>query len=613
MECSFIRCSQVVIMLSAFLTACGHFSGPQKSNFKDTELHHLNPAPSFMSPVSVAPGEDEINPLHIQSKADYHFTLAEAFSLEGRTAKAIEEFKLAQVYDQSSLVIRLRIAAEYSKLGLLSEALELTNEVLLLDPKNLKALMLQGSLYSALKMYEKSFELFDQVAVWYPDQLDAHFLSGALLAELERYNEAVKRLEKLAIHPENKEPEKTYFYLGRLFIERKDQADTERAKKYLKKAYELKPSWEDPLLSLAQLLQSDQKEQEAVVLLEKHQETQGPSVEVAQALTRIYLAKENFTEALPHLKMIDSVDQTNYNVKIQIALILIEKQQYPEAALQLQQILEIAPDLDKVQYYLGAVFEQMDQGDQAILHYQRVPPRSSYYADAAIHWAHLLHKQDKTKQALEVLSKAVERRSDLPQLYTFSATLLETQKDYQAAILLLKTALVKFPKHIDMHFLLGTLFDRVSQPENTISQMEKVLAIDESHTQALNYLAYTLAELNRDLSRAETLARRAMSLEGQDGFILDTLGWVLFKKGDYVQAVKYLEAAFKLNSEESIIAEHLGDVYYRLELPEKAIKLYNQAASLEKDQNKSKKIEAKIASIENRSFSPARGPASQKQ
>ena len=138
--------------------------------------------------------------------------------------------------------------------------------------------------------------------------------------------------------------------------------------------------------------------------------------------------------------------------------------------------------------------------------------------------------------------------------------------------------------------------------------------LDKEHIQALNYLAYTLAELGENLDYAETLVDRAIALKPNDGYILDTKGWILFKQGRLQSSVKYLEQAYKLKIDESVIAEHLADVYYRLELVDKAYKMYLEAARLEKDSEKLQKIRQKIAAInrqrENFRF---RAPASVKE
>ena len=141
--------------------------------------------------------------------------------------------------------------------------------------------------------------------------------------------------------------------------------------------------------------------------------------------------------------------------------------------------------------------------------------------------------------------------------------------------------------------------------------MSAVLEIDGEHIQALNYLAYTLAEKGDELDYAQELALKALGLKKNYGFILDTLGWIMFKKGDVGQSIKYLEAAYKQEKNESIIAEHLGDAYFNFQLAEKAKSMYIEAARTEKDVNKRRKIYEKIASIEKQvSFGKKRTPAS---
>ena len=127
--------------------------------------------------------------------------------------------------------------------------------------------------------------------------------------------------------------------------------------------------------------------------------------------------------------------------------------------------------------------------------------------------------------------------------------------------------------------------------------MEQVIRLDQNHVQALNYLAYTYAEEGENLELAESLVDRAIVLKPNDGYILDTKGWILFKQGRLKQALSFLEKAYSLKVDESIIAEHLADVYYRLELVDKAYKMYVEAAKLENDSEKLAKIQQKLAAI----------------
>jgi tetratricopeptide (TPR) repeat protein len=91
---------------------------------------------------------------------------------------------------------------------------------------------------------------------------------------------------------------------------------------------------------------------------------------------------------------------------------------------------------------------------------------------------------------------------------------------------------------------------------------------------------------------------------------LDTLGWILHKKGDSKDAAKYLEAAHKHQPTVSIIAEHLGDVYLKMTLVDKAVRMYQKAVELETDTKKIDELKQKILALEKQTLPNPRTPAS---
>src|SRR5258708_8576603 len=97
-----------------------------------------------------------------------------------------------------------------------------------------------------------------------------------------------------------------------------------------------------------------------------------------------------------------------------------------------------------------------------------------------------------------------------------------------------------------------------------MSEMKKAIELNPANAQALNYLGYSYAEQGTNLVEAEKLIRRALHIEPQDGFYVDSLGWVYYQKGDYKKAVEQLERAVNLTGSDSTITEHLGDAYRTL-------------------------------------------------
>ncbi|MBW1823796.1 MAG: tetratricopeptide repeat protein [Deltaproteobacteria bacterium] len=89
------------------------------------------------------------------------------------------------------------------------------------------------------------------------------------------------------------------------------------------------------------------------------------------------------------------------------------------------------------------------------------------------------------------------------------------------------------------------------------------------------------------------MVKKALQLKPQDGYIIDSLGWVYFKKGEYKKAVKHLEKAVEYAPDDAIIREHLGDAYLKTDFKDRALEMYEGALTLdpEKDELK-KKIES---------------------
>jgi Flp pilus assembly protein TadD len=91
--------------------------------------------------------------------------------------------------------------------------------------------------------------------------------------------------------------------------------------------------------------------------------------------------------------------------------------------------------------------------------------------------------------------------------------------------------------------------------------LRKVIEIQPEHAHAYNALGYSLADRNLRLPEARKLIEKALELSPQDGYIIDSLGWVLFRMGQTREAVVQLRRAFELRPEAEVGA-HLGEVLW---------------------------------------------------
>lgn len=604
-----------VFQLSALwvLTACAHsemIHDGDKFTYHDAAFNDRNRAPSSLAPAEAAIDGSSMNALFLRSQADYYYSLGEAYSFEGQNQKAIDSFKATLNYDKDSQDVMVRLASEYLKTGQLTEALEMARKVEAFSPNRVDLKMLLGGIYSSMRSYPKAIESYEAALKLKPDQSDVPLYLGALYTEMKQYDRAIHFFESLAKNPEYNSPHLIQYYIGRVRSEQKEEKNQKLAEAAFKKALAIKPDFTEGVLSLGSLyLRSDQDEK-ALKVYSEFQKKYGPNPRIADILSQLYIEREMYDEAYEQFEIIEAQSDNSLNIKLKMALILIEKKIYDKAISKLNDVLKEVPDSDKVRFYLGAVYEETKQDDKAIAQFEKIPVVSQYFPEAAVHAAYLLKGMGKLDAAISFMEKAVNQKKNNAQMVAMYASLLDEKGDTQKASVVLNQAVKDFPDNPQVRFYHGTLQDRLGLKDQVIESMKAVIELDPNHVQALNYLAFTWAEANTQLEEAEKMARRAVTLEPKDGYVLDTLGWILFKKGDVTGAIPYLETAHRYQPAVGIIAEHLGDAYYKQALVEKAAKMYTKALQYETDLKKRQEIESKLSLINEQKVIDARSPAS---
>jgi tetratricopeptide (TPR) repeat protein len=141
--------------------------------------------------------------------------------------------------------------------------------------------------------------------------------------------------------------------------------------------------------------------------------------------------------------------------------------------------------------------------------------------------------------------------------------------------------------------------------------MERAIAQNPQNANALNYVGYTWAEQGDNLDQAEEYIVRALDLRPNDGFIIDSLGWVyymrarpLFDAGKKEEATQYIERALQelLRAEEltggdPVVSEHLGDVYLSMDQKKRALEEYQEAAGMMPREGEQPHLFEKIESL----------------
>lgn len=133
-----------------------------------------------------------------------------------------------------------------------------------------------------------------------------------------------------------------------------------------------------------------------------------------------------------------------------------------------------------------------------------------------------------------------------------------------------------------VHYYLATVSEELKEHEQTEFHLNECIKYAPNDPIILNFLGYFYAEQDKNLKEAKRLLDRALTIDPDNGFYLDSLGWIYYRLGDGKRAVEYIERAIRaMNNDDAILRDHMGDAYLLNKQPEKAIAEWKRAIRLD--------------------------------
>jgi tetratricopeptide (TPR) repeat protein len=210
-----------------------------------------------------------------------------------------------------------------------------------------------------------------------------------------------------------------------------------------------------------------------------------------------------------------------------------------------------------------------------------------------------------TEAALAALKQALDQLPEVPLLHFQQGWIYYHAKRYDEAIQKFDEVVTKYSQDKEIVrrclFLLSTLYVQKGDLRKGEVVLEYILAEEQDDPSVNNDLGFLYADHCKYLEQAKSMIQKAVKAEPENPAYLDSMGWVLYKLGDYQEAVPYLEKAVKLpRGGDSTIWDHLGDCYARLKQMDKAKDAWQKAlddakADAKPDEKLIKRIEQKLA------------------
>jgi tetratricopeptide (TPR) repeat protein len=270
------------------------------------------------------------------------------------------------------------------------------------------------------------------------------------------------------------------------------------------------------------------------------------------------------------------------------------------AVMYLRLALSLKPDFPVAYLLLGDVLDRDGQYDEALAAYQAVMKDPVLGWDARFEAALLLNQMDKPEESIKALQAMLLEQSDNLNVLTSLADTLRAQERFPEARAAYDKVIARIGTPAERHWALfyarGITFERMSQWKAAEADLRKALALSPDQPLVLNYLGYSWIEQRTNLDEALAMIQKAVEQRPDDGYIVDSLGWALYKLGRYKEAIEWLEKAAALIPEDPTINDHLGDAYWQAGRRLDATFQWRHAAAMKPDADDLAKIQAKIKS-----------------
>ena len=339
------------------------------------------------------------------------------------------------------------------------------------------------------------------------------------------------------------------------------------------------------------ILKKNGKTEKAISILEDYID-QAPANEQLKATLIEVLNDEQFEP------FVSSLDEGFAEIFYTVSTILMQDNVKSIATNFLQYAAFFKPEFPLVHFLQAQIFESDQYYRGAQNEFDKIKTDSPLYFQSKLQRAWLYNDMDRPEETIAALLKLEKEYPDNREVLNSIAEFYRMNERFAEAI----PAYSKVIDNIEeenvrdwiIYYTRGIVFDQEKRWAEAEMDFKKALEIRPEQPMVLNYLAYSWVDRGLNYVEAKKMLIRAVELRPNDGYIVDSLGWALYKMGDYEEAVPVLERAAQLETQDWAINDHLGDAYWTVGRKNEARFQWRHALSLSPDEDKIDLIKSKI-------------------
>jgi len=329
----------------------------------------------------------------------------------------------------------------------------------------------------------------------------------------------------------------------------------------MQRALALRPDWEIAAVHNGRILQRISNN-DAIEYYRGYLERNPAANEVRIAYTRVLIGNSQIDLAREQLQLLLDKNTEDAEIMLAIGLLATEMGDFNITEISFKKALSLGyKDLNAIHFHLAQIYEETGRSDMAMESYQMVKS-GGRYLPAQIRYADLLAMKGHLKEAREYLHKLpAANDQQTAHLILAEAQILRRSKAHQEVFELLDNGLKKLPNYPELLYDRALTADKLGKFRVLEQDLRKLIQLKPDNAHAYNALGYSLAERGIQLPEALKLIRRAIELSPEDPYIMDSLGWVYYRMGNFVDGLNYLNLAFAARPDPEIAA-HLGEVLW---------------------------------------------------
>lgn len=484
--------------------------------------------------------------------------------------KALEQYQKIAELDPSDVDVWVMLGRIH-KLQTDSVAAEQAYQrALEIEPENERALVGLAMVYFDLGDHSKTSDVLRRVVSAAPSARNYAFLAKTYESMGEQELAAEAYQKALELQPRSTEVKKAY---AQSLLR---SGDSEAAVKVFEELVEDNPRDAESNLRLSQLYRQTGDLPKARVALDAAREVAPGDLEVQFTNVTLLELEGKSDEAIVQIKeLLEATERTSYSAGERSNRILFLEQlsalyrganRFDEAIETYREMEQLDPESkQRIVAQIADTYRQAKQFDEAARLIREA--RREYPDDAMIGgtYAGIMADVGETDAAVEAIEQVTGSRTDRA-AYLTRAQIYEKTKRWNS----MKEALDKAlelseddDERATVLFMRGAMLERQKRFAEAEKAFREVLRLTPNNPSAMNYLGYMFADQKTNLEEALELVTKALEYEPANGAYLDSLGWVHYRLNQLDEAEKYLRQAVVRVSNDPVVHDHLGDVYFQ--------------------------------------------------